>query len=961
MHPLEKDFTHYSAAHKVHSRIDYFLINNYDVYRVQACKIGTAEISDHNAVNMIIKLEQQNKRTQWKLNVSILNKASAVQDIKKEIQDCIKNNKDGIIEPTIIWDTVKAVMRDYYKTLYSKPETTKNKEIEEYLEKLDLPSIGTFQNGILNAPITKDELDRAINRLKSNKSPGSDGYPNEWYKIFKEELTPQLLDSFNWTLKNAKSPMSWEEAIITVLPKEGKNKEYCNSYRPISILNVDYKLFTSIISRRLELFLPDLIDEDQTGFIKGRQTQDNIRRTLHVISEVNKHKTPTALISLDAEKAFDRVSWAFLFAVLKRMGFNDIFINCIKALYNRPKARIKINGNLSDRFELFRGTRQGCCLSPYLFALFIEPLAQHIRENEELKGVTIAQNEHKIGLYADDVIIYLQNPDTTFTKLMAALKEFGGKSGYKLNITKTQILTLHFRPSQSCRQEFKLNWDADKMKYLGIYLTRDLNALYEINYKDLNNRILKDLREWKTLGLDISSRIEVLKSNVLPRVMYLFLSLPVTVPNVQFTKWEKQMSNFIWKGSKPRIQLKTLQLRKDEGGLAVPNLREYYIAAQLRYVICWCSTEYQAKWKKIELKYDTQPPQTKLGEKTSTNTSSHNHIISTTLKIWWDTIIKYKIMGDNKELIWPSYSPSFGAGKLDNTFEKWRDRGITAVHVLTEGGEFKTFNKLKREFDMDNGDFFRYLQLRHFYNSEIRNSLSQEGNELIRLITGAHKTLPTKVVTKIYKCLQRCNGNDSQYIKKKWESELQIEISQDEWHSMCRVQHTSTSSRQWREYGWKNLVRFFITPQLKSKWTGQPQQCWRLCGHMNANHSHIFWQCGKVQPFWENMVKIFEDILNYKIITDARLLYLGLWPAGCIHDGDSYLFKVMTVACKKVITRNWLKSDPPRLEHWWKLMEEIFIMEKMTHYMRLQMGKFIIRWKKWTAYKSRQMTEYKMD
>lgn len=208
------------------------------------------------------------------------------------------------------------------------------------------------------------------------------------------------------------------QAPKSVIPKPGNDKTECSSYRPISVLNFDYRLFASIMAKTMKDIVPDLIDTDQTGFVKHRHNQDNVQRAVHLINQMKNNDKESIVISLDAEKAFDSVRWEYLYLVLKHFGFNEQVIGCLNSLYHSPNARIKINGTLSNTVNLERGCRQGRPLSLKLFALFIEPLAQAIREEKDITGILIETTEHKICLYADDILMTLNDPKISVPKLI---------------------------------------------------------------------------------------------------------------------------------------------------------------------------------------------------------------------------------------------------------------------------------------------------------------------------------------------------------------------------------------------------------------------------------------------------------------------------------------------------------------------------------------------------------------
>ena len=381
----------------------------------------------------------------------------------------IKNPQTNILETKL--ERIQKCFEVFYRDLYSQPNASEEDCNDAFLGSLDLPSLSDFQNENLIKPISVEEMNEAVTILKSGKAAGPDGYGSQWYCSLRTEIVQLLLMAFNYILQEGKIPPSWREATISVIPNEGKDRRECGNYWPISVLNLYFKLFTSIFARTLEKLLPDLINLDQNGFIHHRQTTDNIRRILHILSQIQKDKTQSIIGSLDAEKAFDSVRWAFLYKVLGKFGFQDKFIRVILALCDRPLAHIKVNGDLSEAFILRCGCRQGCAISPLLFDVFIETLGQLIRLNQNIKGIVLSGIEHKVAMFADDVLVCLGEPERSFGELMSTLIDFEKLSGYKVNISKTKVMTLNFVAPVTLHNKFNVKWDKENIKCLGIHLT----------------------------------------------------------------------------------------------------------------------------------------------------------------------------------------------------------------------------------------------------------------------------------------------------------------------------------------------------------------------------------------------------------------------------------------------------------------------------------------------------------
>lgn len=344
------------------------------------------------------------------------------------------------------------------------------------------------------------------------------------------------------------------EAAISVILKPGKEPTDCGSYRPISLLNIDAKLFAGILAARLSPLMDDIIDLGQSGFIPTRQGADNTKRLLHLIDLVHRSHTPAFFLSIDAEKAFDCVDWEYLFKVLR--AFGDNFLLWIRCLYALPTAAVRVNGRKSTLFPIARGTRQGCPLSLLLFALYMEPFAQLIQANPDIVGLKFGTDIHKINMYADDVILSLTQPWTTLRYLTKEITAFGNVAGFKVKVTNSQILNISLPEAdvQNLQRDFPYKWAPADITYLGILLTSTNAKTIALNYSLLTEQTNKALAAWSRLGLAWFGRAVAVKMTVLPRILYIF-QMPSLSPPPGALKLQELLNRFLCDNKKPRWQL----------------------------------------------------------------------------------------------------------------------------------------------------------------------------------------------------------------------------------------------------------------------------------------------------------------------------------------------------------------------------------------------------------------------
>ncbi|KAJ2920244.1 hypothetical protein MD484_g3, partial [Candolleomyces efflorescens] len=484
----------------------------------------------------------------------------------------------------------------YHKNLQTEnlpnPETQET-AIEEVLANLDKKTDDEDKQN-LDTLLNYDEIYEALISMPNGKASGLDGIPTELWKNLatahkkasssgakEEDLPPDLNHLLHIVYNDIEthgiSPTSnFAEGWMCPIYKKKDKTEIAN-YRPITVLNADYKIFTKALTIKLAPVALKIIHPNQAGFLKGRRIDDHTELIKLMIKWCEAEDENGLLVLLDQEKAYDKITHNFLNKTLQAFEIPDRFRRSVMGLYEHAQTSIIINGVNSEAFKITRGVRQGDPLSCLLFNLAIESLASMLR-NSNLEGFKINEEIERLitTLFADDTTVYLSKNDS-FKDLEDLLNKWCAASGARFNVEKTEIIpvgnptfreniinnrTIPNAQNETIPPSIRIAKDGEPVRALGAFVGNNVDnaQVWAPTIETLENKV----NFWLKSNPSIEGRSYLTKLEPGGRTQY--RTMVQGMPKQVVKKINNIINQIVWNGRIPGVNRERMSLPYEQGG-----------------------------------------------------------------------------------------------------------------------------------------------------------------------------------------------------------------------------------------------------------------------------------------------------------------------------------------------------------------------------------------------------------
>lgn len=421
----------------------------------------------------------------------------------------------------------------------------------EYMQEVVEYRCPTAMAAELVRHVQSEEIKQVLFSMPTNKAPGPDGFPVEFYKAAWPVVGKDFIVAVQSFFLYGLMPRSTNETLLSLIPKSAE-ADHMTDYRPISCCNVVYKVISKILARRLKDTLPSAIEKNQCAFVKGRLLLENVILATKLVKNYHKPGISTrSAIKLDISKAFDTVQWSFIEATLRAMGYPALFVTWIMRCVDTAAFSVSVNGELEGFFSSSRGIRQGCSLSPYLFVMVSNVLSRLLNSAVLNRRIVFHPLCMPLKLthlsFADDIMVFTDGTPSSLEGTIEVFDEFATISGLCINTAKSIVFAAGKDKQMLQDKALSVGFSISGLpvKYLGLPLTTKIMSRHD--YEPLLAKIRARFQSWTSKSFSFAGRLMLIKS-VIASITN-FWSSAFCLPKSCMDEIDSMCSAFLWSGS----------------------------------------------------------------------------------------------------------------------------------------------------------------------------------------------------------------------------------------------------------------------------------------------------------------------------------------------------------------------------------------------------------------------------
>jgi hypothetical protein len=631
-----------------------------------------------------------------------------------------------------------------------------------------------------------------------------------------------------------------------------------------------------------------------------------------MIESCNEENIKGAMVNIDIEKAFDSISWKFLHKALNYFGFPAEFICWIKCLYKEGEVCVMNNGFTSKFIKLGRGMRQGCPLSPILFVISIELMSLYIKNNPLIEGIVIAGKEHLISQFADDTTFFLKTNQENIKNLFKYMKIFGVLSGLKINVSKTEILLMGSSNKNDLSSDHQINIRSE-VKVLGCNISKKLEETIEKNYEKAYNKLEGAIEFWSKKPLSIFGKINMLKSHIIPKLLYCITVLPS--PSQEFwKKVQKLLHSFIANGKQEKIKRSTLLNKYHKGGAQMLDVESQDVAIKCTWLIK--AALQQGPWTH-RLKQHLEP--ITIEELLTSNIRWEDIEGKIPKNSMWYEAIRYwctenhkrdpkTILDLRKEKLWLNSNIRIQDRILRK--QNWIDNNIIYIEDILQANKenLMPYREFQRKYQI-NTNFLEYGGLKRAIPGRWKQLLKQgNADEELQVQTKSlwgkcttgklsAKTLYTELIKK--KALPPLRKMED------WITELGLEMEPEELFKKMEDSRKCTLYTKLQSFNFSFFVRNLSYGARLFHMGKEDSDMCKTCNQRESIR-HLYWDCPETARIWEHLYNMIDRCLGVQ--KSMELCLLGIRQNDTENRHDKLLL-VINLTCKYYIHRMRCKGE----------------------------------------------------